>query len=137
MNFNTAANRIFWEAAVECLHFGSAQACNPYPASADRRGVLFELARLHAAAQQTPTERLNPASLLTALQPLLPGALQNQEALTLLDRLAEIAVLIRIEQAKATDVKAATEARRKAQDEVDGLLAQRASLSDALSKLGS
>lgn len=137
MNFNTAANRIFWEAAVECLRFGSTQAHNPYPASADCRGVLFELARLHAAARQTPTENLVTASLLSALLPLLPEALQNQNALKLLDRLAEVAVLLRLEQAKATDIKTSAEARREAQSNVDKLLAQRASLSDALSKLAS
>lgn len=137
MSHSNACNRIFWEAAVECLHFGSRNALNPYPAPTDRRNLLFELARQHADANQRTSKNADTAPLLTALMPLLPPELQGRTALKILNELAQTAVLIRAQQAMATDIQASHEARSNAQAEVDKLLTRRASLSEALDRLTS
>lgn len=135
MDLNTLCNRIFWEAAVECHHFGSRRAINPYSATNDYRHLLFELTRRHAEAQLPTDSAPKPDQILSALRPLLPSALQDQNALNLLDKLAETAILLRREQAKATDIKASAEARSTAQTALDALLAQRDNLSESLKTL--
>lgn len=136
MRLSVEYNRIFWEAAVECLHFGSSGVCNPYAESARKRRELFGLAQAHAACVQgEPNAAENVNQCLAALRMQLPEVLRSAEAIQLANRLAEVAVLLRQEQAHATDVEANAEVRRKAQEEVNRLLKERNRLSTAIDEL--
>lgn len=140
MRLSVKYNRIFWEAAVECLHFGSRGVRNPYAESRGKRGVLFGLAQAHAACiQGDPSAVESIDQCLTALRALAPEVralapevLQSAEALQLTNRLAKVAVLLRQKQAHATDIESSAEVRRKAQEEVDKLLVERTNLSTAI-----
>lgn len=133
MRLSVEYNRIFWEAAVECLHFGSRGVRNPYAESMGARRALFGLAQAHAACVQgDPSGAESISQCLTELRALASQALRSAEALQLTDRLAEVAVLLRQKQAHATDIEASAEVRRKAQEEVDELLVVRTNLSTAI-----
>lgn len=135
MRLSVEYNRVFWEAAVECLHFGSRGVRNPYAESMGERRVLFGLAQAHVAyVQGDPSAVESINQCLTELRALASQALRSAEALQLTNRLAEVAVLLRQKQAHATDIEASAEVRRKAQEEVDKLLEERTNLSTAINE---